>query len=147
MAVSFLPEGYQQVIPYLLVDDVDGLIHFLGAVFHGERIERMLRPDGRVMHAEVRIGEAVVMMGTPIGNVSTMPTMIYIFDKDVDAAYERAITNGAESIQPPTDQFYGHRTAGVKDKAGNIWWIATQKEIVSNEEMARRIITENKESK
>jgi PhnB protein len=90
------------------------------------------------MHAEVRIGDSVVMMGEPADESSLMPGMIHLYVDDVDTTYQRALQAGATSLREPEDQFYGDRSAGVRDAFGNVWWIATHKEDVSPEEMKRR---------
>jgi uncharacterized glyoxalase superfamily protein PhnB len=98
----------------------------------------MTRPDGTIMHVEVRIGDSKVMMGEPTGQFQPMPAMLYVYVKDTDATYLSAMRAGATSLMEPADQFYGDRNAGVEDPCGNRWWIATHKEDVPAEEMARR---------
>ena len=95
-------------------------------------------PDGRIMHAQVTIGDSVVMMGEPSGEFKPMPGSIYLYVNDTDAVYKRALEAGATSFMEPADQFYGDRNAGVKDPSGNIWFIATRKEDVPPDELARR---------
>lgn len=138
MAVKPIPDGYHNVTPYLVVPGVARLIDFLKNAFGAQEIERMTRPDGSVGHAEVRIGDSVVMMGEPAGEAPAMPATIYLYVEDTDAAYRRALEAGATSVMAPADQFYGDRNAGVKDPCGNQWWIATHVEDVPPEEMARR---------
>lgn len=138
MAVRPIPEGYHTVTPMLVVEGVDNLIAFLKQAFGAEEKERHLRPDGRVMHAEVRIGDSMIMMGDPIGNFKHMPGSFYLYVEDVDAAYRKAIEAGATSVMEPADQFYGDRNGGVQDSIGNLWWIATRKEDVPPEELSRR---------
>ncbi len=98
----------------------------------------MPRSDGSVSHAEVRIGDSVVMMGEPMDASKSMPGMLYLYIPDVDAAYKRALAAGATSVREPTNEFYGDRSAGVKDAFGNIWYMATHVEDVPPEEMAKR---------
>ena len=138
MAVKPIPDGYHTATPYLVVPGVPKLIDFLKQVFQAQEIERMARPDGTIMHAEVRIGDSVIMMGEPIGENSPMPATIYLYVNDTDAAYRRALQAGATSVMEPANQFYGDRNAGVMDPCGNRWWIATHVEDVAPEEMARR---------
>lgn len=133
-----MPEGYHTVTPYLLVRGADRLIDFLQQVFDAEETERMQRPDGSIMHAEVRIGDSVVMLGEATGDHERMPAMLHVYLEDTDAAYRRALAAGATSLQEPEDQFYGDRTGGVQDAFGNQWWLATHVEDVSPEEMQRR---------
>jgi len=133
-----IPQGYHSVTPYLAVQGVPKLINFLKQAFDAEERERMTTPDGRVSHAEVKIGDSIVMMGEPTGESKSMPCMIYLYLEDTDAAYERALEAGATSLRAPTDMFYGDRNAAVTDRVGNQWWIATHVEDVPPEEMQRR---------
>lgn len=129
------PPGYHAVAPYLIVADVQSLIEFLKATFGATEIERHQRPDGSIGHAEVRIGDSVVMMG---GMAETLPAHLYVYVPDVDATYARALGAEATSVREPALQYYGDRMAGIKDPLGNTWWIATHVEDVAPEEMARR---------
>jgi len=138
MAVKPIPEGHHSVTPYLLVDDVGRLIDFLTRAFQAVETLRMPRPDGKIGHAEMKIGDSMVMMGQPQGQGKPMPSTLYLYVEDTDAVYRRALAAGAISIAEPTDQFYGDRNAGVQDPCGNLWWIATHIEDVSPEEVARR---------
>ncbi len=138
MAVKPIPDGYPRVIPYLTVPDAAAEIEFLERAFGATDVQAMKGPDGSIGHAELRIGASVVMLGQARGEWTPMPCSIYLYDEDVDATYARALAAGATSMTPPTDQFYGDRHGGVKDPAGNIWWIATRVEDVSPDEMARR---------
>jgi PhnB protein len=137
--VKPIPPGYHSVTPYLSVQGVPELIDFLKHAFHAEERERMTTPDGRVSHAEVKIGDSIIMMGEPTGDSRTMPGMIYLYLEDTDAAYRRAIDAGATSLREPSDMFYGDRNAAVTDSAGNQWWIATHQEDVPPQEMERRM--------
>ena len=136
--VKHIPDGYQAVIPYLVVQDVAGLVDFLVRVFDGKEGHRSMRPDGTIMHTEVRIGDSVVMMGGANDQWKPMPSSLYVYVPDTDAAYRRAIAAGATSLMEPADQFYGDRNAGVKDPAGNFWWIGTHIEDVPPEELEKR---------
>lgn len=138
MAVKPIPDGYHTVTPYLVVQGAAKLIDFLKEAFDAKEIHRTTQADGSIMHAEVRIGDSVVMMGEATGEFKPMPGMIHLYVDDVDAAYRRAQRAGATSLREPTDQFYGDRTGGVQDPRGNQWWIATHKEDVSPEELAKR---------
>jgi len=138
LAVKPIPDGYHTVTPYLTVQGVPKLIDFLKQAFEAQEIERMTQPDGTIGHAEVRIGDSVVMMGEARDEWKPMPSGIYLYVNDTDAVYKRALQAGATSIMEPADQFYGDRSAGVKDSSGNHWWIATHKEDVSPEELKKR---------
>jgi PhnB protein len=138
MAVKPIPDGYHSVTPYLVVQGVPKLLDFLRQAFGAQEVFRMARPDGTIMHAEIRIGDSVVMMGEPMGDMAPMPGSLYLYVNDTDAIYQRALQAGATSVMEPMDQFYGDRSAGVKDAVGNHWWIATHKEDVPPEELAKR---------
>jgi len=138
MSVNPIPDGYHSVTPYLTVQGVAKLIDFLKQAFAAQEIERMTRPDGAIGHAEVKIGDSIVMMGEAGGERKPMPGAIYLYVNDTDATYKRALQAGAVSTMEPMDQFYGDRSAGVKDPSGNQWWIATHKEDFSREELAKR---------
>jgi uncharacterized glyoxalase superfamily protein PhnB len=138
MAVKPIPDGYHSVTPYLTIPGVAKLLDFLKQAFEAQELHRMPRPDGAIMHAEVRIGDSRVMMGEPMGNAQPMFGSLYLYVHDVDAVYKRALQAGATSTSEPADQFYGDRSAGIKDPVGNQWWIATHKEDVPPEEIVRR---------
>ena len=138
MPVKPIPDGFHTVTPYLVVPGVPRLIEFLKQAFDAKEMHHSTRPDGTVMHAQVRIGDSVVMMGEAIGEFGPMPAMIYLYVTDVDAVYQRALRAGGVSIMEPTDMFYGDRNGGLKDPCGNQWWIATHIENVSEEELAKR---------
>ncbi|MDD2769910.1 MAG: VOC family protein [Methylococcus sp.] len=133
-----IPDGYHSVIPYLTIQGAAELIQFMKKAFDAKEWECILRPDGTVGHAEMRIGDSVVMLSEARGSWQPMPGTIYLYVPDSDAAYQRALDAGAASISPPADQFYGDRHGGVRDTSGNIWWIATHIEDVPADELKRR---------
>ncbi len=145
MAVKPIPDGYHAVSPYLVVSGAAKVIAFVEKVFGAKVKERMARPDGTVMHAEVIIGDSIVMMGEPRTGQPPMPAMLYVYVTDVDAAYQRALNAGGTSVMPLADQFYGDRSGGVKDPCGNMWWIATHTEDVPPEEMEKRAVAAMKQ--
>jgi PhnB protein len=138
MSVKPIPDGYHTVTPYLTVPGVARLIDFLKQAFDATEIERLARPDGTVMHAEVRIGDSVIMMGEPIGQFTALPVSLYIYVKDADAAYQRALHAGATPLTDPVEQFYGDRSGSIQDPSGNRWFIATHIEDVPPDEISRR---------
>ena len=139
MAVKAIPDGYHSVTPYLVVPGVAQLLDFLKQAFAAQEVHSsMMRPDGTIMHAEVRVGYSVVMMGEPMGEFTPRPGSLYVYVSDTDAVYKRALHAGATSLTEPADQFYGDRNAGVQDPVGNRWWMATHQEDVSPEELAKR---------
>ncbi len=126
MPVSYKPEGYTSVAPYLVVDGAVRTINFLVRVFDATELRRYPTPDGRIRHAEVRIGDTVVMVAD--GNAGWPPigAHVHVYVPDVDAAYERALAAGAMSVQAPVKKDDADRRGGVKDAGGTTWWIATQ---------------------
>src|SRR5262245_13448371 len=95
--VKYKPDGYHNVTPYLTVQGADKVLDFVKAVFDGTIIECMKRPDGTVGHAEVRIGDSIIMLGEAAGDGKTMPASLYVYVEDVDATYKRAVAAGATS--------------------------------------------------
>jgi PhnB protein len=140
VAVKHIPEGYHSVTPYIVVEGAEGLIDFMKSVFGARERMRMPGPNNTVGHAEMEIGDSVVMLadaGSVDGN-QPFPGMLNLYVEDVDKVYQAALAAGATSIRELTDQFYGDRSGGVRDQWGNFWWISTHVEDVSPEEMERR---------
>ena len=138
MAVKPVPDGYHTVTPYLRVKGAANLIGFMKDAFGAEQTFRMDGPGGAVMHAEVRIGDSMVMLGDATPELDPVKSSIHLYVNDADAVYKRALQAGATSLREPADQFYGERSAGVRDAFGNEWWLATHIEDVSPEEIQRR---------
>ena len=139
MAVNPIPEGYHTVTPYLIVEGAAGLLDFAKSAFGAEERFRMAAPDGSIGHAEVMIGDSIVMLADAGEEWPARPAFIYLYVEDCDAMYERALAAGATSVREPADQFYGDRNATVRDSVGNTWGIATHIEDVTPEEVAKRI--------
>jgi PhnB protein len=137
--VKPVPEGYHTVIPYIVVPGVAKLIDFAKQAFGATEVHVSKLPDGSVMHAEIKIGDSIIMMGEGGENFKTFLAMLHLYMEDVDAVYRRAIQAGGKSLREPTDQFYGDRSGAVEDSFGNQWWIATHIEDVTPEEMERRM--------
>lgn len=144
MVVNYKPAGCQSVIPYLIITDADEELRFVKEVFHAKETHVSRNSEGRIMHAQVEIGDSVVMMGEAGEQWPAIPASIYIYVPDVDAAYKRALASGATSIREPADQFYGDRNCGVKGPNGVQWWITTHIEDVSEEELQRRMANASK---
>ncbi len=126
MAEDRNPFGLHTITPYLVVESVSTLIQFLQQVFDAEsRGDPQYREDGSVKHAEVKIGDSVVMMGEPMDEIGPMPAMMYLYVNDCDATYEKALAAGATSVLELDNYPHGDRYGGVKDPVGNIWWIVT----------------------
>jgi uncharacterized glyoxalase superfamily protein PhnB len=138
MPVNPIRDGFHSVTPYLFAEGALRLIAFISDGLGGEEVYRKERPDGSIMHAEMRIGNSMLMLGEAPDEFGPMPTSIYLYVTDSDAAYERALQAGGISIFPIMTLPSGERYGGVKDPCGNIWWIATHIEDVSPEEEERR---------
>jgi PhnB protein len=138
MKAKPVPQGFHTVTPYLVVQGADKVIEFIKKAFNGEERYRMKNPDGSIMHAEVKIGDSIVMLSDATEHQKAMPATLHLYIEDIDATYQRALKAGGISTMEPADQFYGDRSGGVKDSAGNNWWIATHIEDITEEEMQVR---------
>jgi len=116
-------DTYRTVTPYLVVSDADTELAFLKAAFGATEVECQRSPDNRVMHAEMKIGDSLVMLGQAGGHWTPRPAALYLWIDNVDATYARALQAGATSESEPEDKPYGHRNAGVIDQNGITWWI------------------------
>jgi PhnB protein len=132
-----IPEGYHTVTPYLIVEKAAEVIEFMKRAFGAQVTFQMPGPDGSIGHSEIRVGDSMIMLSSAREQWKAMPTMIHLYVEDCDAVYAKAVEAGAETVMPLADQFYGDRSGGVKDVAGNLWWIATHKKDISEEEMKR----------
>ena len=137
--VKAVPEGHHSVTPYLVAQGAGKLIDFMKAAFDAQEIVRMSMPDGSIGHAEMRIGNSMVMIGEVRDQWKSMPTSLYLYLEDVDAVYARALAAGATAISEPKNQFYGDRSGSVQDMCGNFWLVAAHVEDVPAEEMKRRM--------
>jgi PhnB protein len=135
MNVKPIPDGYNTVTPYLIVPGVEQLIRFIENAFGGKERTRSTTPDGQIMHAEVVVGDSVIMIGETDKTHPPRPAVLHLYIPDVDAVYQQALKAGAKSLREPEDQFYGDRSAGVEDDHGNQWWMATHVRDVSEEEI------------
>lgn len=123
------PFGLNTVTPYLIVTDVERLVQFLQDVFDGKlRGEINYRIDKTVQHAEIEIGDSIIMLAEPTSEypeIKLTSCGLYVYVQDCDRVYAKALNNGAISISEPTDHSHGDRYGGVKDFTGNIWWMVT----------------------
>lgn len=138
MNAAGVPDGYRTVAPYLVVKEAEPLLEFMTAAFDADERMRMPAPDGGISHAEVTIGDSVVMVGSASEQWTPSRATIHLYVEDCDATYAAALKAGATSIREPTDESYGDRMAGVEDPSGTTWWMATRVENLSPDEMARR---------
>ena len=139
MAAKPVPDGYHTVTPYLTVRDAPKIIEFLQQAF-GAKIshEPIKRPDGTIMHAQVTVGDSPIMIGEESEMAKPTTSSLYLYVSDVDSVYQRAVKAGGNTVMEPTDMFYGDRSGAVKDPSGNSWFIATHKEDVAPQELAKR---------
>jgi uncharacterized glyoxalase superfamily protein PhnB len=138
MPVKPIPEGYHTLTPMVHLKNVPRLIEFLKGAFGAAETMRFTLPDGNIMHAEMKIGDSVYMMGELMEDMPPSYSALYVYVPDTDATYRAALDAGGQSIMEPTDHFWGDRAAAVKDPVGNTWWIATHVEDVDPDELARR---------
>ena len=145
-AVKPIPEGYHTATPYLIVRNAARAIEFYKKAFGATELMRMAEPNGRIGHAEIKIGDSPIMLADEVPetgfrspeSLSGSPVSILLYVEEVDAVFNQAVAAGAKVQRPVADQFYGDRTGGVTDPFGHVWYIATHKEDVSPEEMRKR---------
>jgi PhnB protein len=136
------PEGHHTVTPSFAVPSASKVLTFLETAFGGTLVDKYEGPGGTIMHCEVRLGDSVVMFGEAGTHTPAMPAMLSYYVDDgaaVDATYARALAAGATSVTEPKNEFYGYRNATVQDPGGNRWTICAIVEVVSVEEMHRRM--------
>lgn len=146
MAVAPIPDGYPRLSPYLIVDGAGAAIDFYVSVLGATERVRMDQPDGKVGHAELQLGDSVLMLADEFPemdnrgpkSVGGTPVMLSLYVEDVDAVFKKAIGAGAKERHPVEDQFYGDRSGQFEDPFGHRWSIATHVEDVSGEEMEKR---------
>ena len=146
-AVKPIPEGYHNVTPYLFVRSAASAIDFYKSVFAAAEIMRMAGPNGKIMHAELKIGDSIVMLAdeNPQTGVMSPQTIggfsvgLHVYIENVDAVIKKAVESGAKLLRPIKNQFYGDRSGSLLDPFGHMWSIATHVEDVSPEEMRKRM--------
>ncbi len=146
-SVKPIPEGYRSVTPYLFVRSAALAIDFYKNVFGAKEKMRMPGADGRIMHAEIEIGDSIVMLADehPQSGVMSPQTVggysvgLHLYVEDVDAVVQKAVQNGAKALRPIKNQFYGDRSGSILDPFGHMWSVATHVEDVSPEEMRKRM--------
>ena len=144
--VNPIPEGYPSLSPYISVDGAAAAIDFYSKVFGAKERMRMPGPDGKIGHAELQIGDSVLMLADEWKEggflapkaVGRNSVTLSLFVEDVDAVFDRALAAGATSLRPVENQFYGDRSGQFEDPFGHRWSVATHVEDVSPEEMAKR---------
>jgi PhnB protein len=139
MPVKPIPDGYHTVTPYLMLQDADKFVDFMARAFDAKVEEQLKRPDGKVGHTELRIGDSVIMLSEAVAPHEPSSVMLHLYVEDADAAFERAVAAGASVVSRPADQFYGDHAGCVKEPTGhNTLWIATHVEDMSPDERKRR---------
>jgi PhnB protein len=150
MSVPPIPEGYHSVTPYLMINGAAEAIEFYRRAFGATQLFKMDTPVGKIGHAEIQIGDSRVMMADDCGeessfrnprSIGSSPVGLHLYVEDVDAVFAQAVSAGATVIKPVQDQFYGDRTAALKDPFGHIWFLATHKEELSPDEIKQRAET------
>jgi PhnB protein len=137
--VKPVPDGYHTLTPYLVVDGAERIVQFMKNAFGAQFVfEPMMRPDGKIMHAELKIGDSVVMISDASERAKATSAMLHVYVPNVDAVYQMALKAGGTSVMEPADMFYGDRSGGVTDPAGNHWHIGTHVEDVSPAELKKR---------
>ncbi len=144
--VKPIPEGYHTATPYLIIKGAADAIEFYKKAFGATELMRMSSPGGKIGHAEIKIGDSVIMLADEAPEMNARspqsfggsPISILLYVEDVDAVFNRAVAAGAKVERPVTDQFYGDRIGGLTDPFGHAWYISTHKEDVSPEEMKKR---------
>ena len=132
---------YHTVTPYLKLPNADHLVEFLKTAFSAIERVRLVKPDGSLLHAEVVIGDTLLMVHAQPGHWTPKPCTLYLRVDDTDTTYKQALAAGAVSIFEPANMYYGARVACVTDIAGNDWWIAAPTETLSLEEIQQRATT------
>jgi PhnB protein len=150
--VKPVPEGYHRVTPYLIVDGAAKALDFYRNVFGATERMRMPAPGGKVGHAEIAIGDSVIMLADEHPEIGARaprafggsPVSIHLYVDDVDTTVKAAVGAGAKLLRPVEDQFYGDRSGTIEDPFGHHWHVATHKEDVAPDEMERRAAAKGK---
>ena len=145
--VKPIPDDYPRVTPYLFIDGASAAIDFYCSVLGARERMRMPGPDGTVFHAEIEVGDSMIMLGEQNPDMDVRgpraiggtPMMLHVYVEDADRVFEQAIGAGAKALRPVEDQFYGDRSGQFEDPFGHRWSVASHVEDVSPEEMGRRM--------
>src|ERR1700758_300304 len=147
--VSFIPKDYNTITPYLIIKGAGQAIDYYKKVFGATELFRMKSPDGKIGHAELKIGNSHIMLAdehptrgqghTSAPPMGASPVSLYIYLPDVDRVVEKAAAEGAKTLKPVQDQFYGDRNGFIQDPFGHLWGIATHVEDVSPKDMEERM--------
>ena len=146
-SVKAIPDGYHNVTPYLFVRSAASAIDFYKSVFGATETVRMAGPNGKIMHAELKIGDSIVMLADENPQTAMMSPQtvggfsvgLHLYMENVDAVIQKALENGAKALRPIKNQFYGDRSGSLLDPFGHLWTVSTHIEDVSPEEMSKRM--------
>lgn len=136
---TFQPSEYTSVAPWVVTDDTGAFLDFVTTAFDGNELARVTVADGSIGHAEIRVGDTVVLAFDRRPGWPAMPSLLRVWVPDADTAIERAVAAGSVVVTAPADSAFGQRGGRVRDPFGNIWWVVTQTEEVPEEEMWRRL--------
>ncbi len=133
--VQPIPEGFTTLTAYLLVADAEKEVAFAKTAFDAKEVHISRLPDGSIMHATLKVGTSMLMLGQVRGDMKPVPSMLYMYVENVDAAYHKAVKSGGKPVHEPADQIYGDRSGAVTSPTGISWCIGTHIADVSEEEM------------
>jgi PhnB protein len=133
------PDGYSTVQPWLVSRDTGRLLDFIAAAFGGAELARVRTQDGTIGHAEIRVGDSVLLAFDAQPDWPDTPSMLRVFVDDARAAFDRAVAAGARVVTELDDTAWGHRVGRIRDPLGNIWWVVQHVEDVAPDEMAARL--------
>ena len=145
--VKAIPDGHRTVTPYLTIRHGAKALDFYKKAFGATETFKLMMPDGRLGHAEIRLGDSMIMLsdefpefgGKAPATLGGTPVSIHLYVEDVDAFFKRALAAGAKERKPVMDQFYGDRSGQLEDPFGHLWWVATHKEDVAPAELQKRV--------
>jgi PhnB protein len=143
------PRGYRTATPYLIIEGAAGAIEFYKRIFGARVLFSLAEPSGKIGHAEIKIGDSRIMLADEYPqtgyrspqSLGGSPISILLYVEDCDATFERAIANGAKTLNPMSDQFYGDRAGTLEDPFGHVWTIASHKGELTAEEILKRVST------
>lgn len=146
-SVKPIPIGHRTVTPYLSIKNGAQALEFYKKAFGATENFKLMMPDGRLGHAEIKLGDSVIMLadefpehgGKSPQTLGGSPVSIHLYVENVDTFFQKAVSAGAKERKAVTDQFYGDRAGQLEDPFGHLWWVATHKEDVSSEEMQKRV--------
>ncbi|POX60496.1 glyoxalase [Streptomyces sp. Ru62] len=133
------PAGYTTVAPWVVTDDTGAFLDFVSWAFGGEELARVHTEDGSIGHGEIRVGDTVVLAFDRHTNWPAVPSLLRVFVTDADQAFSRAVEAGSHVVTPLAHDAFGQRGGRIKDPFGNIWWVISRVEDVSDEEMWKRL--------